>query len=84
MVAISSVLSQVFSLLIVDARWWCLTVGGVLGALLAFAVTFMASAAQKGELHFDLVTTEKGRESGGLLILLTWLSILLFSSCGKG
>jgi len=66
-----------------DARWWRLIVGGVLGALLAFAITFMAVAAQKGDLHFDLVTTEKGRESGGLLILLTWLSVLLLSSCGK-
>ncbi len=66
-----------------DSRWWRVNVAGVLGALSAYTISFMATAVHKGELHFNLVMTEKGRESGGLLILLVWLSLLLCSSYRK-
>ena len=66
-----------------DSSWWRLGVAGVLGALMAFTISFMTTAIHKEELHFNLVMTEKGRESGGLLILLVWLSLLLSSTYRK-
>lgn len=62
-----------------DRGWWRLSVAADLGALLAFSLSFIATAATKGKLSYDVLYSEESRESTGLVIVMLWLLLLLCS-----
>ena len=48
-----------------------------LGALLAFSMSFITTAASKGKLSYNFLYSEESRESIGLIIVMLWLALLL-------